>query len=286
MNKNMIDIKNVDFSYSRNTKLLTDLSLKLETGRIHGLLGKNGEGKSTLLKLISGLVFSKQGQIDVMGFEPQKREPEMLQEIFFLPEELPQLTLSIENYEKVYAPFYPNFSSDQFNEYLKEFEVDSKKSMLNKLSHGQKKKVMIAFGLATNTKLLLMDEPTNGLDIPSKGQFRRMAASAIDENRCVIISTHQVRDLDSLIDSITIMDNHEIVFNEPIENISQKLLFKVVDRNETDETVIYSEDSLRGLYQVRENTIGEESKVDIELLFNAIFADKKRIKNLFSQKNN
>jgi ABC-type multidrug transport system, ATPase component len=140
--------------------------------------------------------------------------------------------------------------------------------------------------LATNTKLLLMDEPTNGLDIPSKGQFRRMAASAIDENRCVIISTHQVRDLDSLIDSITIMDNHEIVFNEPIENISQKLLFKVVDRNETDETVIYSEDSLRGLYQVRENTTGEESKVDIELLFNAIFADKKRIKNLFSQKNN
>lgn len=282
----MIDIKNVDFSYSRNTKLLTDLSLKLETGRIHGLLGKNGEGKSTLLKLISGLVFSKQGQIDVMGFEPQKRQPEMLQEIFFLPEELPQLTLSIENYEKVYAPFYPNFSSDQFNEYLKEFEVDSKKSILNKLSHGQKKKVMIAFGLATNTKLLLMDEPTNGLDIPSKGQFRRMAASVIDENRCVIISTHQVRDLDSLIDSITIMDNHEIVFNEPIENISQKLLFKVVDRNETDETVIYSEDSLRGLYQVRENTTGEESKVDIELLFNAIFADKKRIKNLFSQKNN
>ena len=282
----MIDIKNVDFSYSRNTKLLTDLSLQLEAGRIHGLLGKNGEGKSTMLKLISGLDFPKQGQINVMGFEPSKRQPEMLQEIFFLPEELPQLTLSIANYEKVYAPFYPNFSSEQFNQYLKEFEIDTKSVFLNKLSHGQKKKVMIAFGLATNTKLLLMDEPTNGLDIPSKGQFRRMAASAIDENRCVIISTHQVRDLDSLIDSITIMDGHEIVFNEPIENISKKLLFKVVDRNETDETVIYSEDSLRGLYQVRENRTGEESKVDIELLFNAIFADKNRIKNIFSKKNN
>lgn len=277
----MIDIKNVDFSYSRNTKLLTDLSLKLESGRIHGLLGKNGEGKSTLLKLISGLVFPIHGNIDVMGFEPLKRLPEMLQEIFFLPEELPQLTLSIENYEQVYAPFYPNFSSEQFNQYLKEFEIETKKSMLNKLSHGQKKKVFIAFGLATNTKLLLMDEPTNGLDIPSKGQFRRMVASAIDESRCLIISTHQVRDLDSLIDSIIIIDGHEIVFNESIENITRKLLFRVAERNETDDTVIYAEDTLRGLYQVCENKTAAESKIDIELLFNAVFANKKRIQQLF-----
>ena len=127
-----------------------------------------------------------------------------------------------------------------------------------------------------------MDEPTNGLDIPSKGQFRRMVASAVDESRCLIISTHQVRDLDSLIDSIMIMDEHEIVFNEPNENITKKLLFKVVDHNETDESVIYSEESMRGLYQVRENTTGEESKLDIELLFNAVFTDKKRIMNLFN----
>lgn len=281
MNKSMIQLQNLEFSYSKKASLLSNLTLQLEAGRIHGLLGKNGEGKSTLLKLISGLVFPTQGQIEVMGFEPQKRQPEMLQEIFFLPEELPQLTLTVENYEKVYAPFYPNFSSTQFNEYLKEFDVDLKNSMLNKLSHGQKKKVMIAFGLAANTKLLLMDEPTNGLDIPSKGQFRRMVASAVNDDRCLIISTHQVRDLDSLIDSIIIMDGHEIVFNEPVENITKKLLFRVADRNETDETVIYSEDSLRGLYQVKENTSGEESKLDIELLFNAIFADKKRIVNLF-----
>ena len=281
MNKSMIQLQNLEFSYSKKASLLSNLTLQLEAGRIHGLLGKNGEGKSTLLKLISGLVFPTLGQIEVMGFEPQKRQPEMLQEIFFLPEELPQLTLTVENYEKVYAPFYPNFSSAQFNEYLKEFDVDLKNSMLNKLSHGQKKKVMIAFGLAANTKLLLMDEPTNGLDIPSKGQFRRMVASAVNDDRCLIISTHQVRDLDSLIDSIIIMDRHEIVFNEPVENITKKLLFKVADRNETDETVIYSEDSLRGLYQVKENTSGEESKLDIELLFNAIFTEKKRIMNLF-----
>jgi len=282
----MVDIQNVTFSYTTKTELLSNLSLKLEAGHIHGLLGKNGEGKSTLLKLISGLDFPKAGSIDTLGFNPVKRYPEMLQEIFFLPEELPQLTLSIENYEKIYAPFYPNFSAEQFNNYLKEFDIENKKSMLNKLSHGQKKKVFVAFGLATNTKLLLMDEPTNGLDIPSKGQFRRMVASGIDNDRCLIISTHQVRDLDSLIDSITVMEGHEIVFNESIEDITKKLLFKVYDKNEKDETLIHSEDTLRGYFQVRENKTGEESKLDIELLFNAIIADKNRIKQLFSTKNN
>lgn len=277
----MVNVQNVTFSYNRRTELLSNLSLKLEAGRIHGLLGKNGEGKSTLLKLISGLDFPKAGSIDTLGFNPIKRNPAMLQEIFFLPEELPQLTLSIENYEKVYAPFYPKFSSEQFHSYLKEFDIGNKKSMLNKLSHGQKKKVFVAFGLATNTKLLLMDEPTNGLDIPSKGQFRRMVASAIDENRCLIISTHQVHDLDSLIDSITVMEKHEIVFNQPIEEITKKLFFRVADRNDKDENVIYSEDTLRGLYQVCENKTGEESKLDIELLFNAILTEKNKIVKLF-----
>ncbi|HEY5590186.1 MAG TPA: ABC transporter ATP-binding protein [Paludibacter sp.] len=278
----MVDVRNVTFSYTRKTELLSNLSLKLEAGHIHGLLGKNGEGKSTLLKLISGLDFPKAGSIETLGFNPVKRHPEMLREIFFLPEELPQFTLSIKNYEKLYAPFYPHFSSEQFNNYLKEFEIENKNSMLNKLSHGQKKKVFVAFGLATNTKLLLMDEPTNGLDIPSKGQFRRMVASGLEDDRCLIISTHQVRDLDSLIDNITVMEGHEIVFNESIEDITKKLLFKVFDKNDKDESVIHSEETLRGYYQVRENITGEESKLDIELLFNAIIKDKNRIKLLFT----
>ncbi|MDO9154461.1 MAG: ABC transporter ATP-binding protein [Paludibacter sp.] len=277
----MVNVQNVTFSYTKKTELLNNLSLNLKAGHIHGLLGKNGEGKSTLLKLISGLVFPKAGTIDTLGFNPVNRYPEMMREIFFLPEELPQLNLSIGNYEKVYSPFYPNFNAEQFDNYLKEFDVDNKKSMLNKLSHGQKKKVFVAFGLAANTKLLLMDEPTNGLDIPSKGQFRRMVASAIDENRCMVISTHQVHDMDSLIDSIIVMEHHEIAFNQSIEEITKKLFFRVAERNEKHENVLYSDDSLRGLYQVCVNTTGEESKLDIELLFNAIIINKEKILKLF-----
>lgn len=278
----MVNIQYVTFSYSKKTKLLTDIKLEFSQGRIHGLLGKNGEGKSTLLKLVSGLVFSKEGNINTLGVNPEKRYPELLREIYFLPEELPMLTMSISDYEKVYAPFYPNFSSEQFNNYLNEFDLADKSQKLNKLSFGQKKKVFVAFGLATNTKLLLMDEPTNGLDIPSKGQFRRMVASAIDENKCLIISTHQVHDLDSLIDSITIMDKHEIVFHQPMEEITRKLYFCVADRNEKNPSVLYSEDTLRGLYQVCENKTGEDSKLDIELLFNAVTTNKNQIVNLFN----
>jgi ABC-2 type transport system ATP-binding protein len=198
-----------------------------------------------------------------------------------LPEEFPQINLSIEKYKNIYAPFYPNFSNDQFESYLKEFEIDDKNAIMSKLSHGQKKKIMIAFGLATNTKLLLMDEPTNGLDIPSKGQFRRMVASAITEERCLVISTHQVHDLDSLIDNIIVMEKHEIVFNQAIENITRKLVFRLTERNEICENVIHTEESLRGMYQVCENTTNEESKLDIELLFNTILLHTAKVKSLF-----
>jgi len=282
----MIQIKNVEFSYSRNSELFAGLDLSLSPGHIHGILGKNGEGKSTLLKMISGMIFPQKGKIEVLGLEPQKRQPEMLREIFFLPEELPPITLSIENYEKVYAPFYPNFSHEQFQNYLQEFEINSGKSQINKLSYGQKKKVFMAFGLATNTKIVLLDEPTNGLDIPSKAQFRKMTASALEDERIMLISTHQVRDLDSLIDSIIIMDAHQLVFNELCENITEKLLFSYGKENFKGEEVLYSEENLRGFDQVSINKTGEESKLDIELLFNTVLKNRQRIREIFSNPNN
>lgn len=282
MTNEIINVENVDFSYKKNVPLLQSIDLKMVSGRIYGLLGKNGEGKSTLLKLISGISFPQAGQIEVMGCNPQKREPGFLQDVFFLTEELPQIHLSPADYEKVYAPFYPKFSSELFDKLLKEFEIESKTKAQNTMSHGQKKKVMIAFGLAAQTRLLLMDEPTNGLDIPSKAQFRRIVASIINDENCMIISTHQVRDLDNLIDSITIMDNHKITFNQTLEQIEQKLLFKVSERNAPDKDAIYSEDTLRGLYQVCKNTTGEDSKVDIELLFNAIVCEREKIYSLFN----
>jgi len=273
----MIDIQEISFGYRSQNDIFSALSLQLEAGRIHGLLGKNGAGKTTLLKLISGTLFPYRGTISTFGYTPAKRNPIMLQDVYFLPEEIFLPALSIERYVKVYAPFYPRFDYEQFDYILKEFELSSKKEKLFTLSHGQKKKVQIAFSLAANTRLLIMDEPTNGLDIPAKSQFRRIVANTFGEEQCVIISTHQVRDLHSLIDYITILDEHDIVMSLSVEEITKRLLFKWFDTGETPQDALYTEESLKGVAAVLENREQVESKLDIEILFNALFANKEKI---------
>ena len=280
----MIEINELAFSYKKKKPLFNHLNLQLSSGRIHGLLGKNGAGKTTLLKLISGLLFPNNGNIKTLGYDPSKRKPGMLQDIYFLFEEFTLPDFSIQKFREIYAGFYPNFDEKQFNAYLNEFEIHYNEK-LNSLSYGQKKKILISFGLATNTKLLIMDEPTNGLDIPSKSQFRKIMAGAIDDNKCVIISTHQVRDLDNLIDSITILDQQDIILSEAIENITAKLCFKALSQNEIEEYILYSESSLKGNWAVVENLHNEESKLDIEMLFNATFANKTKMHNLFKNIN-
>lgn len=280
----MITINDLAFSYKKKKPLFSNLNLQLSEGRIHGLLGKNGAGKTTLLKLVSGLLFPTNGIISTLGYNPANRKPSMLQDIYFLFEEFTLPDFSIQKFKDVYYSFYPKFNENQFAEYLSEFEIHDNEK-LNSLSYGQKKKVLIAFGLATNTKLLIMDEPTNGLDIPSKSQFRKIMAGAIDESKCVIISTHQVRDLDNLIDSITILDQQDVIISQPIEKITEKLCFKALSQSETTENIFYSENGLRGHWAVVENIHQEDSKLDIEMLFHATFADKKRMKNLFNNIN-
>ena len=234
----MIEIKSIEFAYSKKQKLFQDLNLSMQNGHIYGLLGKNGAGKTSLLKILSGLRFPQKGSVEVLAYRAEFRKPEMLREIYFLPEEIFTPMLKIRQLTNVYASFYPNFSLEQYNAYLEEFDITNRDLYINKLSHGQKKKVQIAYALACNTKILLMDEPTNGLDIPSKSIFRKVMASAATEDRLVLISTHQVRDLHSLIDSIIILDNGEIVVNEPDERITQKLCFQAVDGDVDEKEVL------------------------------------------------
>jgi ABC-2 type transport system ATP-binding protein len=280
-----IHLKNVDFRYRKRVPLLSDINLKIQPGHIHGLIGKNGEGKSALLKLIAGLLFAREGSVDVLGFDPRRRSPEFLREVYFLSEEAPNFTLNISDFERVYAPFYPNFSQNAFDSNLIAFDIHSRNRKISRLSHGGRKKVMIAFALAARTKILLMDEPTNGLDIPSKGRFRRMVASALDDDRCILLATHQVRDLENLIDNIIIMDKHQIVLNESVDTITDRLIFRLPGHNKRHGNVLYSEDTFRGIFQVCENARHDDSNLDIELLFKAIQANKQPIQQLFNPTN-
>ena len=239
------------------------------------------------MKLMSGMRFPTSGRVEMLGFPAMFRKPEMLSNIYFLAEEIYVPMLNIRDFVDLYAPFYPHFNREQMSQYLNEFEVGESKQLMTSMSHGQKKKVMIAFALATNTQILLMDEPTNGLDIPSKSMFRKVMAQAADEQRSFIISTHQVRDLHSLIDSIIILDNGKIIVNATNDEILQKFLFKVYDNQDDIKNVLYSEDTLRGIYAITENLTGEESKLDIELFFNAVLSlsQKNRIQEILNAKN-
>ncbi|ATP55794.1 ABC transporter ATP-binding protein [Pedobacter ginsengisoli] len=267
----MIELTNLSFGYSKKPLLFWNLNLNLEAGHIYGLLGKNGAGKSTLLKNIAGLVFPTEGVCKVNGHNAAKRLPSFLQELFFIPEEMELPSLSGKEFVRRTAHFYPKFDHAQFYKVLAEFDV-SPDANLNQLSFGQQKKVMITFGLASNTSLLIMDEPTNGLDIPSKVQFRRIMASSITEDRCMIISTHQVRDLDSLIDTLLVLHKKEIVLNKSLDDIGERLLFST-SGNANKDGVLYTASNAIGNNTISINNHGHHNKVDMELLFNAIIDD-------------
>jgi ABC-2 type transport system ATP-binding protein len=280
----MIQFTNIDFGYSKKDLLFEDLTLELTCGHIYGLLGKNGAGKTSLLKLIGGLRFITNGTALVLDENPALRKTKMLQEIAFLPEEIYAPALKIKEFIKAYASLYPHFNPQQFQEYLNIFETPDQNIRLDKISFGQKKKVMIAFALACNTKILIMDEPTNALDIPSKAIFRKVMASVAAEDRIIIISTHQVRDLHSLIDRIIILDSGKIILNESAETITEKLVFEVQEKPDNDIPILYEENNVRGKLVVYENRTRKETKLDIELLFNAVLLNKEKIQHIFSAK--
>lgn len=265
----MINIQHLTFQYKKQDALFGDLSFQQGTGSIVGLLGKNGAGKSTLLKLISGLLKPQTGELTINGFKPFNRLPNFLEDIYMVSEEFSFPSISIALYLKATAPLYPKFDYQKMDKILQEFELEPKKN-LNSLSHGQRKKFLIAFALSTNCGLLILDEPTNGLDIPSKSLFRKILVSSVSEDQLVLISTHQVKDIETVIDTIVVLDEGEIVYNESVFSISQQLQFKTVSSLSDIEKPIYQEKCLGGYRVIITADETEETEIDIELLFNAI----------------
>ena len=272
----MIRVSNVGFSYKK-TSLFDGLDLELAAGGIYGLLGRNGAGKTSLLKLLSGQLFPAAGDCSVLDFNPSRRSPELLREIYFLPEEFHTPSITGEAYLGAYAPFYPRFDRVRFSELAGEFEI-SIQNRLASMSYGQKKKFLLAFAFSTGSKILLLDEPTNGLDIPSKRQFRRAVASSIESDQVILISTHQVRDMEHLIDPIIILEAGKIVLNYGIGDIADRLSVTMETQEPVGEDVLYSEMVVGGYTVLRARHAETDGRaVDLELLFNAIVSPDSRL---------
>ena len=271
-NNEVILMKDIGFSYGKKP-LFTHLNLAIKRGNIYGLLGKNGSGKTTLLKLLSGQLFPDEGYSSVLGFDPVLRKPLMLSEIFYLPEEFPLPKMKAEQYLKMRSVFYPRFDHTMFAQFCKDFDLDMQQN-LNEMSLGQKKKLLLAFGLASNTELLILDEPTNGLDIPSKRQFRQTVASAMTEDRTFIISTHQVRDMENLIDPLIMLHAGSVIFNDTVVSVTDKYVMNLVTTDPgLDTKVVYKEKVLGGWMVLKERDEREDMQgqpLDLETLFNVV----------------
>lgn len=276
----MIKVNNLAFSYGKD-QVLKNINLTLEDGKIYGLLGENGVGKTTLLTLLCGLKKAQVGSIDADSANPYDREPSLLEQMFYLPDDVAPIYDKAYSWAKSRGKFWSNFSLDKFVEIMNDFENDVNQK-LSAMSTGQLKKTYISFALACSTKYLFLDEPTNGLDIPSKSQFRSSILKYTSEDSTIVISTHQVRDLENVIDPIIILDRQDVLLNASLEEISRKLFFDY--GTELHQESLYSEQLPGGFIQVYPNVRNQDSKVNIEALFNAVHKNKELIKGMFTNK--
>ena len=274
----MIQIDHLDFGYPGSKhQVFGDFSLTLHESNIYGLFGKNGTGKSTLLYLLCGLLRAKRGTILVDGKAAGQRQPDMLRDIFLIPEEFELPNVKLSTYVDINRGFYPLFSQQVLDSCLRDFELPIS-LRLGELSMGQKKKVYMSFALATGTRLLLMDEPTNGLDIPSKSLFRKVVAKNMTDDRTLIISTHQVHDVESLIDHVVVINQSQLLLDASVSDICDRYTFGYRPASAMDDSVLYAEPTLQGNAVVARRSEGDpEAPLNLELLFNALVSEGSKL---------
>jgi len=273
----MITIENTSYGYKSNPLIFNNISLEIGNG-IYGLLGENGVGKTTLMHLICGLLFPKNGKCSIDGRNTAERQSEGLARYFFLPEELQMPTESIASFAARHSVFYPHFNQEEFKLNLEELKIN-RKQKLSSVSYGQQKKAMLAYAFALHTPYTLLDEPTNGLDITSRQALKRIISRSMDDESTLLISTHQAHDFENLLDHLIILGKGEILLNRSLDEISNRLLFARTDI--LPEESIYSEENLSGYFSIIPNEDGEENTPDIELLYKAVLQQPEKIKSMF-----
>lgn len=286
-NENLImQVERIAFNYGwrQQKSVFSDFSLSLERGKVYGLLGLNGAGKSTLIYLMAGLLTPKSGRVTIDGCNVRDRLPSTLGNLFVVPEEFELPHMSLKEYATLNGALYPRFSYEDMLRNLEIFDINPEIKSLSSLSMGQKKKVLMSFAFATHTDLMLMDEPTNGLDIPGKSQFRRLVAREMSDNRTIVISTHQVRDIDRCIEHVVIIDNSKVLLDESVARITSKLQFVENATAAEAKSAIYSQPSVTGYSIVAPSNGGDETEINLETLFNATLGNRDKITEIFNAK--
>ncbi|PZD96437.1 sodium ABC transporter ATP-binding protein [Paenibacillus sambharensis] len=262
--ENVIELDGLSKSYSRFR--LEPVTMSFKQGYITGLVGPNGAGKSTLIKLIMGMAVPSSGGVKIFGRRMPERELEIKERIGYVSDECHYYEhLSIGAMKNVLAPFYSRWDEKQYSQLLERFELHPK-SKIRSLSKGMKMKLSLAFALSHHADLLIMDEPTAGLDPVFRRELLDMLADFIqDDTRTIIFSTHVTTDLDRIADYIAFMNKGSLVFCDSKEEIFERYALVKADNSLLDR------DTRGALLGIRETSVG----------FEGLSADRKEAERLF-----
>lgn len=221
----MIEVKDVKKKYGRK-QVLNGLSFTANKGEITCLIGINGVGKTTIMKAIMALTPINSGEILIDG---EKIRKESYEKITFIPDTITMLPqMKIKEAFMFMADFYKSWNPQRAEELLQFFKLDPNEKIAN-LSKGNTAKVNLLLGLALDVDYLLMDEPFSGIDIFSREQIAEVFTSHLVEDRGVILTTHEISDVEHLIDKAVLIENGEVVKEFNVEEVRETEGKSVID---------------------------------------------------------
>ena len=294
----MIEINNLSLGFIKSNGIhttrvnleavkpvLENLSLTIEPGHVYGLIGRNGAGKTSLMNCITGiLTFKRKHQpIYLDGVKLNVNNPNDHAKLFYVTDTISSIHILADAFANTLACFYPNFSVESYKANMEMFHMD-RNVFLDELSLGEKKSVFLSYAFASGAPYIIMDEPTNGLDITSRKVFRKLIASYITPDRAIVISTHHINEISSLLDHILILDKRHLVFDHSVMETGSVLSFIESDDEDLRLQALYSMKSAYGNRMILPNTGGTDSEIDYELLFEAVLENGKAINELFENK--
>ncbi|SIQ40323.1 ABC-2 type transport system ATP-binding protein [Alkalispirochaeta americana] len=267
-----LEMEGVRFAYSRKRPLFQDLDFTLPAGGVVGLLGRNGAGKTTLLKLGMGLLFPREGRVSLFGSPAGRRRPAILSRLVFIPEQIAPPPVTLVQYFHLQSGYYPAFDPARAETWAEQFEIPLDQA-LPSLSYGQQKKALLVTALACGPDLVILDEPTNGLDIPSKRVFRQLISQATQEGCSVVVSTHQVQDVAKLLDHVIILEGGKVLFQASRRTLLEELeLRRFSSEEEARQAGALAWEVRFGVPVAvvpRDRTTPAGEELDLELLFHA-----------------
>lgn len=227
---NLIEIKNLSKTYGKS-EALKDINLTIEPGKIYGLLGPNGSGKTTLIKIINNLLTPTSGEIKIKGNNPGIESKKI---ISYLPERTYlNMNFKVKELLDYFEDFYDNFDRKKAITLLKKLKINQE-DKLKTMSKGTKEKVQLILVMSRKAELYILDEPIGGVDPASRDYILETILSNFDNNASMIISTHLIQDIESILDNVIFINKGKITLNDKADNIR-------TERNQTIDQVFREE---------------------------------------------